>query len=58
MYHRRPPGETDANNRVICIDKMSFDANGLIEPVKVTTEGVARRLIETNDKLFSVRPTS
>ena len=42
VYHRRPLGETDANHRVTCIDKMSFDEKGFIQPVKITKEGVAR----------------
>jgi beta-xylosidase len=41
VYHRRPLGETDANHRVTCIDEMHFDAQGLIQPVKITNEGVA-----------------
>jgi beta-xylosidase len=40
VYHRRPLGETDGNHRVTCIDKMEFDAAGLIQPVKITFEGV------------------
>ncbi|MFD2201071.1 glycoside hydrolase family 43 protein [Shivajiella indica] len=40
VYHRRPLGETDGNYRVTCIDKMEFDENGLIIPVKITFEGV------------------
>ncbi|RPA69244.1 arabinan endo-1,5-alpha-L-arabinosidase [Cyclobacteriaceae bacterium YHN15] len=40
VYHRRPLGETDGNHRVTCIDKMEFDENGLIIPVKITFEGV------------------
>ena len=36
VYHRRPLGETDANHRVTCIDKMFFDEKGLIKPVKMT----------------------
>lgn len=40
VYHRRPLGETDANHRVVCIDKMYFDKGGLIRPVKITNEGV------------------
>ena len=40
VYHRRPLGETDANHRVTCIDKMYFDKNGMILPVKITFEGV------------------
>ena len=40
VYHRRPLTETDRNSRVTCIDKMNFDENGFIEPVKITDEGV------------------
>ena len=41
VYHRRPLGETDGNHRVVCIDKMKFDANGLILPVKITFNSVS-----------------
>ena len=45
VYHRRPLTETDGNHRETCIDMMSFDQNGLINPVKITKEGVkAQRL--------------
>ena len=45
VYHRRPLGETDGNHRVVCIDRMEFDANGAIKPVQMTNEGVrAQRL--------------
>jgi len=40
VYHRRPPGETDANRRVVCIDRMYFDNNGFIQPVNITNEGI------------------
>lgn len=40
VYHRRPLGETDGNHRVTCIDRMEFDAQGFIKPVKITFEGV------------------
>lgn len=40
VYHRRPLGETDRNARVVCIEKLEFDANGLIKPVVITNEGV------------------
>ena len=40
IYHRRPLGETDANHRVTCIDRMYFDEKGLIKPVKITFSGV------------------
>jgi beta-xylosidase len=36
VYHRRPLGETAANHRVVCIDEMKFDKDGLILPVKMT----------------------
>lgn len=39
-YHRRPLSETHPNHRVTCIDRMEFDENGYIEPVKITFEGV------------------
>lgn len=40
VYHRRPVGETDGNHRVTCIDEMHFDSQGLIQPIKITREGV------------------
>ncbi|HEY4110061.1 glycoside hydrolase family 43 protein [Puia sp.] len=43
VYHRRPLGETDANHRVTCIDRMSFDADGRIHPVTITKTGVPAR---------------
>lgn len=39
-YHRRPLEETDANARVVCLDRLVFDAKGNILPVKQTVEGV------------------
>lgn len=41
VYHRRPLEETDGNHRVICIDRMEFDADGFIQPVQITFEGVS-----------------
>ncbi len=46
VYHRWPLGETDGNHRVTCIDKMYFDKNGFILPVKTTNTGVARQIIK------------
>jgi beta-xylosidase len=40
VYHRRPLTETDGNHRETCIDKMTFDSKGMINPVKITFEGV------------------
>ncbi len=46
VYHRRPLGETNGNHRETCIEEMHFDANGLIEPVKITNEGVKKQVIK------------
>ena len=43
VYHRRPLNETDGNHRETCIDRMYFDENGWIKPVKITFEGVNAR---------------
>lgn len=40
VYHRRPLGETDRDHRVVCIDRMEFDEDGFIKPVKITFEGI------------------
>ena len=40
IYHRRPLGETAANSRATCIDRLYFDKDGYIKPVKMTFEGV------------------
>ncbi len=40
VYHRRPLGDKAANHRVTCIEKMDFDKDGMIVPVKITFEGV------------------
>ena len=45
VYHRRPLGDREGNHRVTCIDRMEFDAQGLIKPVKITFEGVSARLL-------------
>jgi beta-xylosidase len=45
VYHRRPLNDTARDHRVICIDKMTFDENGFINPVKITFEGVSARTI-------------
>jgi len=33
-------GLKEANERVVCIDKLEFDEQGFIKPVKITFEGV------------------
>lgn len=50
IYHRRPLGETAANNRATCIDRMYFDENGMIKPVKMTFEGVAASPLSSKKK--------
>jgi len=40
VYHRRPKGDTSANHRETCIEKVEFDNQGFIRPVKITREGV------------------
>lgn len=46
VYHRRPLTETDRNARVTCIERMYFDDKDLIQPVVITVEGVAPRIIK------------
>lgn len=43
VYHRRPLGETAANHRVTCIEPLFFNAEGLIQPVRLTFEGVRKQ---------------
>ncbi|WP_152426486.1 glycoside hydrolase family 43 protein [Cesiribacter andamanensis] len=45
VYHRRPIPNQDRDHRVTCIDRMYFDQEGNILPVRMTIEGVARRLL-------------
>ena len=47
VYHRRPLGEKDRNHRVVCIDELRFDENGMILPVVITNTGVAADPIRT-----------
>lgn len=43
VYHRRPLTTRNGNHRETCIDRMFFDKDGLIVPVKITMEGVPAR---------------
>lgn len=45
VYHRHPIGATDGNNRVTCIERMYFTADGHILPVKLTFGGVEPRTL-------------
>ena len=40
VYHRRPLTETDQNSRVVCIDQMKFNKNGLIISVKLDANSI------------------
>ena len=44
VYHRRPIPNLGRDHRVVCIDQLLFDANGGIKNVKMTFEGVKRKL--------------
>lgn len=46
FYHRRPLSETDGNHRETCIERMYFDETGAIKPVKLTVEGVGKRVLK------------
>ncbi|WP_435022277.1 glycoside hydrolase family 43 protein [Tundrisphaera sp. TA3] len=50
IYHRRPRGETDANARVTCIDRMEFAEDGTIKPIRITVEGVPPRPIDSTNR--------
>jgi len=45
IYHRRPLTEKDGNSREVCIENLSFDKDGYILPVKLTTKGVSPQAI-------------
>ncbi len=40
VYHRRPIPNEGRDHRVTCIDKLEFNDDGTIKPVKMTFEGV------------------
>ena len=44
VYHRRPIPNLDRDHRVVCIDRMYFDDAGNIKNIKMTFEGVKRKL--------------
>jgi len=50
IYHRRPLSETNGNSRETCIDKLIFNSDGTIRPVKMTFEGVKARKIKKAKK--------
>lgn len=43
VYHRHPLGDNEGSHRQVCIERMEFDAEGRIKPVKLTFGGVEAR---------------
>ncbi|HEY3370156.1 MAG TPA: glycoside hydrolase family 43 protein [Prolixibacteraceae bacterium] len=43
FYHRRPIPNEGRDHRVVCVDRMYFNPDGTIQPIKMTKEGVAKR---------------
>ena len=43
VYHRRPLGDDNGDHRQLAIDRMTFNADGTIQPVVMTNEGIAPR---------------
>jgi beta-xylosidase len=41
VYHRRPLGTNDGNHRLLAIDRLYFNKDNTIKPVKMTNEGIA-----------------
>ncbi|MBS9462589.1 glycoside hydrolase family 43 protein [Flagellimonas sp. 389] len=50
VYHRRPIPNEHRNHRVVCIDKMEFNDDGTIKPIKMTFEGVGAVPLISNGK--------
>jgi beta-xylosidase len=46
VYHRRPLDTKNGNHREVCVDRMYFNEDGTIKPVKITFRGVKGRGIE------------
>lgn len=46
VYHRRPIPNQGRDHRVTCIDKLEFNPDGTIRPVKMTFEGVIGKAIK------------
>ena len=46
VYHRRPIPNEDRDHRVTCIDRMYFNEDGTIQPVKMTFTGVEPRPLQ------------
>ena len=46
VYHRRPLGETDRSHRVVSIDELQFEENGLIRLAKIAKKGLAADVVQ------------
>ena len=46
FYHRRPIPSQGRDHRVVCVDRMYFNPDGTIQPVKMTNEGVSERKVK------------
>lgn len=46
VYHRRPLGQTAANNRATCIEPLFFDEKGFIKPVTLSFTGVPQQSLK------------
>lgn len=45
IYHRRPLNTDNPHHRETCIDLMTFDKDGYINPIKMTHTGVSKKAI-------------
>ncbi len=45
FYHRRPVPNENRYDRVTCIERMYFNSDGTIKPVKMTKAGVEKRIV-------------
>ena len=45
VYHRRPLHTEHPHHRETCMDRLTFDQHGYINPVKMTFEGVEKRIL-------------
>ena len=43
VYHRHPLGTKGINQRVMAIDRLTFDKDGNIEPIRMTKDGPGAR---------------
>jgi beta-xylosidase len=50
VYHRRPIPNLDRDHRVTCMDKLEFNVDGTIKPVKMTFTGVPKTRISVSQQ--------